>query len=104
MKTKYIPQLLADRMLAIMNRIKRKYPNVLFDVVADIEYDTVYSGKEPEEAIDAMDGIDSDFGLNCYDGDLDHPLGWFYLTPYEIDGGPINDYDASEFCNWALDN
>ena len=103
MKTKYIPQESADIMLAFMSKIRNEYPNVEFLVVADDEGTTEYKGNSPEEVIEAMDGIDSDFGLNCYDFDSEQYLGWFFLTPYEEDA-PVCDHDDNDFCKWALDN
>lgn len=102
MRTEYIPQENADKLLSLMTKIRDEYPSVEFTVVEEIEMTTEYKGNSPEEAIDAMDGIDSNFGLNCYDYDSESYLGWFFITPYEDLDCVICDHDDSDFCNSFL--
>lgn len=102
MKTKYIPQSNADYILKVLQIIKKNKPAVNFVLIDSVEGDVIYKGNDPEKAVEEMDGIDSDFGLNCY-GENDQYLGWFFFTPYEEEGCVLCDYSDNEFCMGTAD-
>lgn len=94
-KTKYIPQPNADYILKVLNLIKKELPHGYFKVIDSVEGDVIYEGNEPEKALEEMDGIDSDFGVNCYINN--NCCGWFFFTPYE-EGCVLCDYSDNSFC------
>lgn len=103
LKTKYIPQENADLMLRILEKVKANYESIRFYVVESEEAECIYYGRNPENAISEMDGIDCEgFGVNCYNGskaDGDNHLGWFYFTPYEDDVDCVLcDMNDNDFC------
>lgn len=102
MKTKYIPQPNADLILKLLNLIKKELPHGYIKVIDSIEGDIIYEGNEPEKALEEMDGIDSDFGVNCYMNDI--CVGWFFLTPYEEEGCVLCDYSDNSFCMEIAEN
>lgn len=99
MKTKYIPQPNADLILKLLKLILSN--GCYIRVLDSIEGDIIYEGNEPEKALEEMDGIDSDFGVNCYMNDI--CVGWFFLTPYE-EGCVLCDYSDNSFCMEITEN
>lgn len=96
MKTNYIPQENADALFKVLERAKKLYPKIRFDIIADDEADMIYSGNDTEQAIKEMDGLDCNFGVNCYDGK--NYLGWLFVTPYEDEDEIICDCSENDFC------
>ena len=95
MQTKYIPQENANRLMQLLRKAQELCPNVKFKVVID-DGEVEYEGWSKSLTIDAIDGLDCDIGINCYDGDKH--LGWFGITPYEEPDCVICDYSDNEFC------
>ena len=96
-KTKYISQDSADRMLAILQKAKEICPEIIFKIIESGEGDVIYKGTNPKKAVMEMDGIDSEFGVNCYAGDGSY-LGWFFFTPYEEEDCVLCDMSDNDFC------
>lgn len=102
MQTKYIPQTAADYILKVLNVTKQEYPHIWFKVIDSVEGDVIYEGSNPEKALEEMDGIDADFGVNCY---INYNCcGWFFLTPYEEEGCVLCDYSDNSFCMEIAEN
>lgn len=97
MKVKYIPQENADKILQVLGKAQDLCPDVVFDVIESDESELLYKGKDKEKAVEEMDGVDGDFGVNCYDGEK--VIGWFFFTPYEDVEDVVCDYTDNEFCN-----
>lgn len=100
MKTKYIPQPNADLILKLLKLILSH--GCYIKVIDSVEGDVIYEGNEPEKALEEMDGIDADFGVNCYVNDICE--GWFFLTPYEEEGCVLCDYSDNSFCMEIAEN
>lgn len=97
MKTRYIPQENADKILNLLNEIKSKYPNIGFWLCSD-DGETSVKSRNPEKILSEMDGVDDNFGINFVDLESKSILGWVYLTPYEDEDCVICNYSDNEFC------
>jgi len=100
LETRYIPQENADKILQVLGKAQELCPNVVFDVIESVDAELLYKGKDKEKAVDEMDGVDGDFGVNCYDGEK--VIGWFFFTPYESEDCVVCDYTDNEFCNQCV--
>lgn len=100
MKTKYIPQPNADLILKLLVLIISH--GCYFKVIDSVERDVIYEGNDPKKALEEMDGIDADFGVNCYIKDIFY--GWFFLTPYEEECCVLCDYSDNSFCTEIAEN
>ena len=104
MDIKYLPKENADYLYKLLEIIKLKQPNILF-VVTDEDYEPVYEGNNIEKCIEEIDGIDSNFHIDCFIGEklLQKRLGWFFITPWEERDCLVCDYIDNDFCNECIE-
>ena len=62
-KTKYISQGVADRMLAILQKAKEICPEIIFKIIDSGEGDVIYEGTNPKKAV--MEIVDNDYVNYC---------------------------------------
>lgn len=106
LETKHIPQENANLIINILKKAQELNNLVKFKVIEDESGDVIYYGKNPEKAVDEMDAIDCDFGVNCIE-DLGHNqinkvVGWFFFTPYEELDCVLCDHTDNDFCNQCV--
>lgn len=100
MQTKYIPQANADKILKLLGNAQKICPNIRFEIKESEEGTILYNGWSKSLAVNEMDGVEADFGINCYDGDK--YLGWFFITPYEDEDCVVCDHTDNKFCNQCV--
>lgn len=98
MKTKYIPQENADKILNLLLKAKEICGQDLGFWLRSDDCETSVKTRNPEKVIDEMDGVDDNFGINLVRISDKECLGWFYITPYEDEDCVICNYSDNEFC------
>jgi len=102
MKTKYIPQENADKILKLLTMAQEQNQTIGFWLRSD-DGETSVKSRNPEKILSEMDGVDDNFGINFMgktvpESDARECLGWIYLTPYEEEDCVICNYSDNEFC------
>lgn len=97
MKTKYIPQENADKILKLLTMAQEQNQTIEFWLRSD-DGETSVKTRNPEKILSEMDGVDDNFGINFVEIDSKQILGWVYLTPYEEEDCVICNYSDNEFC------